>query len=69
MTSCSFCGNMIERGSGKMFVKSDGSILYFCSRKCEKNEEMRDRKTVRWTQEYTKLKKRRLKTITKAEKK
>ncbi|MFQ5892617.1 MAG: 50S ribosomal protein L24e [Candidatus Methanofastidiosia archaeon] len=34
---CNFCGYDIERGRGKMFVKKDGSVLYFCSSKCEKN--------------------------------
>ncbi|MDY6966187.1 MAG: 50S ribosomal protein L24e [Halobacteriota archaeon] len=36
-TKCSFCGNMIELGTGKMLVKKDGSIFYYCSSKCEKN--------------------------------
>ncbi|MBL7159932.1 MAG: TRASH domain-containing protein [Candidatus Aenigmarchaeota archaeon] len=34
---CSFCGKEIERGTGKMHVKTDGKILYFCSKRCEKN--------------------------------
>jgi large subunit ribosomal protein L24e len=34
---CSFCGKEIEKGTGKMYVKKDGSVLYFCSGKCEKN--------------------------------
>ena len=34
---CSFCGRKIESGVGKMFVKKDGAVLYFCSRRCEKN--------------------------------
>ncbi|MBU5575151.1 MAG: 50S ribosomal protein L24e [Candidatus Aenigmatarchaeota archaeon] len=38
MVKCSFCKNEIEEGTGKMFVFSDGKILYFCSRKCEKNK-------------------------------
>ncbi|MEM5801992.1 MAG: 50S ribosomal protein L24e [Candidatus Aenigmatarchaeota archaeon] len=33
---CSFCGKTIPKGSGKMFVKNDGSILYFDKSKCEK---------------------------------
>ena len=27
----------IEEGTGKMYVKRDGSIYFFCSSKCEKN--------------------------------
>ncbi len=34
---CSFCGKKIPEGTGKIFVKKSGSILYFCSSKCEKN--------------------------------
>jgi large subunit ribosomal protein L24e len=34
---CSFCRVDIEPGTGKMFVKKDGNVLQFCSRKCEKN--------------------------------
>lgn len=37
MAECSFCGTKIHAGTGKMFVKKDGKILYFCSMKCEKN--------------------------------
>ena len=31
---CSFCGKDIDRGTGMMYVKLDGSILRFCSKKC-----------------------------------
>jgi large subunit ribosomal protein L24e len=34
---CTFCKTEIEPGTGKMFVKRDGSLYYFCSSKCEKN--------------------------------
>ena len=34
---CTFCNNRIEEGKGKMYVKKDGKIYYFCSMKCEKN--------------------------------
>ncbi|MBU7009969.1 MAG: 50S ribosomal protein L24e [Theionarchaea archaeon] len=34
---CNFCGKEIEKGTGKMYVRKDGSVLYFCSGKCEKN--------------------------------
>lgn len=34
---CSFCKQEFEKGRGKMFVKNDGKIDYFCSSKCEKN--------------------------------
>jgi large subunit ribosomal protein L24e len=37
---CSFCGNFIQVGRGKMFVKKDGRILYYCSSKCENNAKL-----------------------------
>ncbi|OGM02296.1 50S ribosomal protein L24 [Candidatus Woesearchaeota archaeon RBG_13_36_6] len=51
---CSFCGENIEKGTGKMFVRTSGKILYFCSTKCEKNLLKLNRKprTTRWTREF-----------------
>ena len=34
---CSFCNGDIEPGTGKMFVKDNATVLFFCSNKCEKN--------------------------------
>lgn len=40
---------MIKTGTGKMFVKNDGTIYYWCSKKCEKNFDMgRSPKKVKW---------------------
>ncbi len=51
MVKCSFCGKEMPPGTGKMFVKSDGKIFYFCSTKCEKNMLVLKRKPrrIRWT--------------------
>ena len=47
---CTFCGNEIEPGTGKMLVRRDGSIKYFCSSKCQKNTRLgRVSRGVRWT--------------------
>jgi large subunit ribosomal protein L24e len=47
---CSFCSKNIEPGKGKMFVKNDGTVLYFNSSKCEKNYFMgRNAKKRKWT--------------------
>jgi large subunit ribosomal protein L24e len=35
--SCSFCGNEIEPGTGKMFIRKDGTVYLFCSHKCQSN--------------------------------
>lgn len=34
---CTFCGKEIPPGTGKMYIKKDAKIFYFCSKKCEKN--------------------------------
>ncbi len=57
MAKCSFCGNAIEQGTGKMLVRKDGTVLFFCSSKCEKNAAMkREPKYVRWTATAAKVK-------------
>ncbi|MCS7121462.1 MAG: 50S ribosomal protein L24e [Archaeoglobaceae archaeon] len=54
--TCSFCGYEIEPGTGKMLVMRDGRILYFCSRKCEKNmlKLKRNPRKLKWTKFYEK---------------
>ena len=48
--NCSFCGNGIEPGTGKMYVRKDGTIFYFCSTKCENNYKLgRVPRKVLWT--------------------
>jgi large subunit ribosomal protein L24e len=37
MAKCTFCKTDIPNGTGKMFVKVTGKVLWFCTRKCEKN--------------------------------
>lgn len=57
MVKCSFCGNNLKPGTGKMLVLKSSSIRYFCSKKCEKNWRMkRDPKKVRWTETFRKQK-------------
>lgn len=58
MAKCSFCGINIERGTGKIFAKNDGTILYFCSNKCEKNlfKLKRNPRKIKWTEAHRKLK-------------
>jgi len=55
---CSFCGDLIEPGSGIMFVKKNGTIYYFCSRKCKTNmlDLKRAPRKIKWTGEYHRLK-------------
>lgn len=55
---CTFCGEIIEKGTGKVYVKKDGKMFYFCSTKCEKNMLKLSRKPIftRWTQRFKKEK-------------
>ncbi len=55
---CSFCGKEIEPGTGRMYVKKDGTVLFFCSSKCFKNsmELKRVPRRVGWTKDYAREK-------------
>jgi len=56
--NCSFCGEGIEPGTGKMFVKKDGTVYNFCSNKCKKNriDIGRVPRRTQWTVRYNELK-------------
>ncbi len=56
MPKCTFCGDQVEKGRGKMYVYISGKIDYYCSRKCQKNSLKLKRKPlqVRWTTSYRK---------------
>lgn len=66
---CSFCGAAIEPGTGKMFVKKDGTVLYFDANKCFKNmiELKRVARTTAWTEKFAVEKAARLKAAEKKE--
>ena len=53
MRTCSFCKKEIEDGTGKMYVKRDGTIYFFFSSKCEKNmiKLVRVSRKVKWVKE------------------
>ena len=48
---CNFCGKDIEKGTGKMYVFTDGKVFWFCGSKCENNKINLGRKErkVKWT--------------------
>ena len=52
--NCSFCGADIEPGTGKMYVKRDGTKYNFCSNKCQKNmvDLKRVNRNVKWTTHF-----------------
>lgn len=48
--TCSFCGEAIEPGTGKMFVRKDSTLFFFCSSKCQNNFRLgRAPRKVTWT--------------------
>jgi large subunit ribosomal protein L24e len=53
---CSFCGHEFLPGTGIMYVRNDGTILWFCSNKCRKSSVKlkRDARKVRWTKYFGK---------------
>lgn len=52
---CSFCADEIEPGTGMMFVKRDGTVFYFCSSSCRKQQLHLGRvgHRLKWTRAYT----------------
>ena len=56
MAKCSFCGNIIEFGTGKNIVTNNGKIYDICSMKCEKNmfKLKRKARNLKWTKNYKK---------------
>jgi len=56
LNECSFCGKQIEPGTGMLYVKKDGTVLYFCSHKCRTNmiKLKRVPRRVRWSGRYVK---------------
>ncbi|MFH1752365.1 MAG: 50S ribosomal protein L24e [archaeon] len=56
---CHFCDKEVLQGTGMIYAKKDGTVYFYCSSKCEKNELKlgRHKKNVRWTGAFHKEKK------------
>lgn len=56
MVKCSFSGDEIPKGTGKMFVRDNGTVLWFKNSKCQKNflKLKRDARKFKWTQFFEK---------------
>lgn len=54
--TCAFCGREFPHGTGIMYVKNDGTVMWFCSRKCRISmlEFKRDPRKYKWTVKYIK---------------
>ena len=61
---CTFCGDEIERGTGKTKIMKDEKIVHLCSMKCEKNMFKLGRvaRETAWTAEYKVVKDMRMAT-------
>ncbi|AHF80555.1 50S ribosomal protein L24e [Thermococcus paralvinellae] len=54
---CSYCGKEFEPGTGKMFIRNDGRVFFFCSSKCEKYFLMgRNPRKLKWTKAFQEAK-------------
>jgi large subunit ribosomal protein L24e len=60
---CTFCGEEIEPGTGRMYIKKDGIVYNFCTSKCYKNMILMGRvpRRTTWTQYYAREKQIRMK--------
>jgi large subunit ribosomal protein L24e len=56
---CSFCGKNFNSTTGMMHVRNDGTLLYFCSRRCRISSLSfgRDSRKLKWTAYYGKREK------------
>ena len=60
MKKCSFCGYDIEPGTGTNYIRADGKVIYFCSKKCRIHMlKLGHRPTkIRWTKAYRDVKRK-----------
>ena len=50
---CSFCGDNLPKGRGKMLVKGSGQTFTFCNSKCQRNFRLgRNGKRTKWTKNF-----------------
>ncbi len=62
MANCSFCEGPVQKGTGLIYVKKDGTLFNFCSSKCKKNVLSlgREGRRQKWTQAAKKFMARQL---------
>ncbi|MBI5228969.1 50S ribosomal protein L24e [Candidatus Micrarchaeota archaeon] len=50
MAACSFCGKEVPAGEGLILFKREGTVMRYCSKKCEKNAALgRNQTKLKWT--------------------
>ncbi|NYT11106.1 MAG: 50S ribosomal protein L24e [Methanomassiliicoccales archaeon] len=62
---CSFCGQDIEPGTGRLHVKKDGTVYQFCTSKCYKNmvQLRRVPRRTAWTAQFFREKEAKLRSM------
>ncbi len=62
MVKCVFCGKEEHSFKGVHFINNDGSVNFFCSKKCRKNtmKLKRDRRKLKWTVAYHEERKKKI---------
>lgn len=62
---CSFCGQDIEPGTGRLYVKKDGTVHHFCTSKCYKNmiQLRRVPRRTAWTAQFFREKEAKLRSM------
>lgn len=41
---CSYCTSEVEKGTGLVFVKKNGSVRYYCTKRCYRLNAVHDRR-------------------------
>ncbi len=41
---CSYCTSEIEKGTGLIFVRKNGSVRYYCTKRCYRLNAIHDRR-------------------------
>ncbi len=64
---CTFCKENIKPGTGLIYVKKEGAVFYFCSKKCERNllNLRRNPAKLKWIKKEEKIKREKEEVIEK----
>ena len=54
MHKCTFCGREFVHGTGMLFIKKDGTLYWFCSKRCRvfMLKHKKDSRKIKWTAYY-----------------
>lgn len=50
MVECNYCGTNYKEGTGYTRFKKDGTAIHYCSRKCDRNADLKRKPAnLKWT--------------------